>query len=617
VPDYRSAAQGGSGRQSLNGVPLDLPAPPGTASASGGIPSDLISSFDAVQADDGSYPDYHLLAPTPDFRATFTAGAASSDGSLWKASMAGPDGNLHYALALAAGGDDGRLAGQTFSDNSGVRYDHATGERHTAVSLTGNTQLGPVNVAFLGFDTNRSAAYITTNRPGDIVNGLGPGNRTGGDTGLEFLLATWSHGHDSFSAIDGRYRGAGTFDFTHALVDGIATPSDSGYRYDGRFESVNWTHSFGPNALSLKAAANENTSNAFYRTNDSPVQSGGGWVRTGSQMLSLAYRVGHGDASAGASLTAQRAGGAFAGSFLDATAFAARRIAGIDARIAVAATEAQTQEASYATTYSLAPPQTAAVTCAPATATVSGPADVGTTHPRSRTISLSLSRGGANGSVRVGAFRSDISNALVFANVGGTALPSGYVAQLGAFVESLCPGETLSAAGTFVQRYETVGVLRQAQAYVDAIRRLGPVSLEAFYETFTDAPAQTAAGLGGERTTLVPGAQLANIAPHRAGLTAAFSHGSALIAMGARYVSSNNEANLPGHVVGDAGLRVRLGPGALETSAQNLFGAYTGRLSSPRYAVPLMTTAAPLFTLATPIARTWTLRYTVDVGPRR
>jgi len=329
----------------------------------------------------------------------------------------------------------------------------------------------------------------------------------------------------------------------------------------------------------------------------------------------LAYRVGRADASAGASLTARTDGGAFAGNLLEANAFAGKRVAGIDARISLSSTLAQTEEAGYANASALDPPQKAAVVCEPATATVGGPAQVGTTHPRARTLALSLSRDGNSGSIRVGAFRSDVTNALVSANVTGYALPAGYGAELNAFFDTLCPGRTLGPANTFVQRYESVDVLRQAEWYVDATRRFGPVSLEAFYETFADAPEQTPAGILGERTTLVAGAQLANVPLHRAGLTLAFARRTAMLALGARFVSANNEANLPSHVVSDAGLRVPLAPGTLEASVQNLFGAYEGLVSSPRYAVPLQTTAAPLYTLATPLQRTWTLHYTVGVGP--
>jgi hypothetical protein len=615
VANARSAAEGGSGRQSLNGVPLDLPAPPGASSASGAIPGDLVASFDAVQADDGAYPDYHLLEPTADFRATFAAGATTFDGSQWKATATGPQRNVHYALALAGGEDEGVLAGRSMLDQSGVIYDHGSHMRHTDVSFTGNTDVGAVNISFLGFNSSRSAAYISQNKPAAVVEGIGPGNRTASDTALEFVLATWSRGRDSFSLIDGRYAGDATYDLAHALIDGIAAPSYSGYRYSGAFDTAGWTRSFGASSLSLKASTSENLAAGFSGTSISESMLGSASTQTRSDSLGLAYRIDRGAAHAGVSMTVQHVDGAFGGSFLEATAFAERRIAQTDARVSLSTTEAQSEEAGYATSTTLAPPQSASVVCTPGTATVAGPADTGTTHPRSRTLALSLSRSGNAGSIRVGAFRSDVSNALVLAGVTGVALPAAYVAGLATFFDTLCTGQTLAPGGVVVQRYESVALLRQAEAYVEATHQLGSFSIDAFYETFADLPAQTPADLAGMRTTLVAGEQLANVPLHRAGATIAYTQHATMIATGARYVSANNEANLPGHVVIDAGLRIRLVPGTVEASIQNLFGAYSGVFTSPRYALPVSTTAAPLDTLATPIQRTWTLRYTVAVGP--
>jgi len=166
-----------------------------------------------------------------------------------------------------------------------------------------------------------------------------------------------------------------------------------------------------------------------------------------------------------------------------------------------------------------------------------------------------------------------------------------------------------------VQRYESVPLLRQSEWYVDATRRFGPFSLEASYETFSDAPLRVPADLAGGRTTLLATGQLPNVPLHHGNLIVAFRRHAAMFGLGARFVSSNNDANLPGHVALDAGLRLPLGPGALEVSAQNLFAPFGGVLTSPRYAVPLRTSNAPLAALATPLQNTRTLRYKVGVGP--
>lgn len=114
-----------------------------------------------------------------------------------------------------------------------------------------------------------------------------------------------------------------------------------------------------------------------------------------SERLELGYRVERGHDSAGAFLAGRHVSGTFGGSFVEANAFVMKRIAGIDGRISVSATQAQTEEAGYAASYVLEPPQTANLVCSPGTATVVGPADTGGTHPRAKTIVLSLAtRGG-------------------------------------------------------------------------------------------------------------------------------------------------------------------------------------------------------------------------------
>jgi hypothetical protein len=615
VPNYRSSAAGGAGHQSLNGVPLDLPAPPGSAGGSGAIPSDLVSSFDAVQADDGSYPDYHFLSPTTAVSSTLSLAASTFDGSQWKLTTAGPHGTLHYAIALAGGSDEGPLVSQKFADQSGLVYDHGTGAHHTDVSLTGNSALGNVNLSFLGFESGHGAAYIDTNEPGPIVEGLGPNNHVSDDTGLEYLLATWSRGRDSYSAIDGRYAGEATYDFTNALIENEAFPSYSGYRYSGHFDDVTWTRNFASSSLTLKAAASGNVALGFSGDDSALSQGSSSSVTSSGQSFGLTYRRGNSSANVGGSLTAKFLQGPFGGDFIESTAFAQKTIAGVDAHVGLSSTEAQSEEAGYATASILNPPQRADVVCSPGTATVDGPAHVGTTHPRSRTLSFSLTRGGDDGVVRIGGFRSDITNALVSADVADPVLPLAYVAQLNSFFDTLCPSATLTPTNTFVQRYETVDVLRQTEVYADATRQFGHVSLEAFYETFSDSPANTPPDLTGLRTTLAPHLQLADVPLHRAGLIAAFTHRGSMIGFGARLVSANNDAHLPTHVIADGGLRLLVARGTLETSVQNLFGSYVGLLSTPRFAVPLETTGAPLNTLAKPLQRTWTLRYTVGIGP--
>jgi hypothetical protein len=60
-----------------------------------------------------------------------------------------------------------------------------------------------------------------------------------------------------------------------------------------------------------------------------------------------------------------------------------------------------------------------------------------------------------------------------------------------------------------------------------------------------------------------------------------------------------------------------LGRGHLDLSAQNVLGAYAGQFTSPVYAQPLMLSdGSSLQTLAQPLPRRWSLRYTFGFPSR-
>lgn len=612
VPNYRSAAQGGSGRETLNGIPLDLPAAPaGAIGSNGGIPTDLISSFDAVQADDGSVePDYHLLSPSAQFTATAAIRAASFDGSRWKATVAGPHGNFGYALALAGGGDQGTLVDQTFTDASGLSYNHGSGAHHFDASLTAHEKIGTVDLALVGVGSRQGSKYIATTEPGHVIQGLGPENLMTGDTGFDYILATRTLGRDSFHAIDVRYNGGGTFDLGQAINNKSPTPSFSGYRYSGSYDEAGWSRAYGAASLSLMASATQGVSEGFSDGESSA-------VRSASQGFGVEYKIDHGADSAGASVKARHISGDLSGSFVEADAFVAKRIDGIDGRFSIATTQSQTEEASYVSSYVLGPAQTASIVCSPGSATIVGPSLVGQTHPRAKTIQLSLARSGNTGSIKAGAFRSDITNALVMGEFGNAVLPPDYVASLNSVFDVLCPNEQIPAANILLQQYVSVPVLRQTTWYISGTRRLGPLTLQASYETFSDVPLDIPASLARSRTTLRSGAQLPGVPLHRGNVIVAYAGHDTTFAVGARFLSENNEDNLPSYVALDAGARLPLGPGVLEVSAQNLVDPFPGLLTSPQYAIPIATTTqAPLGTLATPLLRTWAVQYTLAVGPR-
>ena len=121
-------------------------------------------------------------------------------------------------------------------------------------------------------------------------------------------------------------------------------------------------------------------------------------------------------------------------------------------------------------------------------------------------------------------------------------------------------------------------------------------------------------------TSLIANAQLDGVPLHRAHAVLSRRAGNAIASLAAQYVDGHNAAHLPGHVTVAAGLQLQLGrnlgAGTLAISVQNLFHAYAGDVASPRYALPVASTGAPIGVLATPVTPAWRVRYTVRTGQR-
>ncbi len=89
-----------------------------------------------------------------------------------------------------------------------------------------------------------------------------------------------------------------------------------------------------------------------------------------------------------------------------------------------------------------------------------------------------------------------------------------------------------------------------------------------------------------------------------------------MLALGTRAEIGTDAQRLPPYALVDAAVAAPLGRSTLVASVQNLFGVLTGRETSPLYAVPIPANGAPFATLATPLARTWRITYTVTTEPR-
>ncbi len=616
VPNYRSRAEGGSGHQMLNGVPLDLPSGPRTdASDEPGVPSDLIESFSATQADDGTVtPNYHLLAPTPHLAMRFGSGLSAFDGSLWKAGVSGTVHGLGFAVAAATGGDDGPLAGATLVDASGAGYDHSTHARHTDVSFSFSHGVGSTQINAAGFSSRQRGDDIALSLPGTLLDGIGPGNVTTKTSSFEYVIAMQTHGRDSYHLLDARFAGGSADDAPAALVDGVSAGYTSGYRYFGNYDEFAFTRAFGPASLTLKSTFTQTATTGYVATPSFAAQVP---AHNGLATLGLDYERSTGSHGYGFALDDAQRSGSFAGTDLEARAHVKTMLAGTALQLSASRAQTQVQEAYSAGAYEFGAPSAATITCSPPSATVVGPAGALGSHPTADTLDLHLRRRLANeATLSAGGFVSAGRDGLVFpASALGATLDPAYRAQVASDVALLCPGRTLGAADLFVQRYESVPRLSGREWFVDATLPLGALRAEATYETYSLTAPQLPADLAGIPSTLVAGAQVPGVPLHRANLLLSYRRLRFVAAAALQYTSDNNVDALPGHVTVAAGLQLPAGPGVVAFAAQNLFGAYSGTYVSPMFAVPLATSSGVLPTLAIPLRPAWSLRYTLPLGP--
>jgi hypothetical protein len=613
IANFRTRSEGGSGRETLNGVPLELPPAPGSnGGATTSIPSDLIESFSAVQSDDGSVtPNYHVLGPTATPQFHVSAASGRYDGELFKGSFSGTAGRLGYAAVLATGSDEGVLAGRSFVDASGIDYDHSSHAHHTDASLELDYRLGTTQISVVGLASRTKRDDIGLADPGGVPLGLGPGDATRTALATGYVFASQTHGRDAFHFIDARFGGGADDDQSHAVLDGVALGSDSGYRYWGQYDEFGFARQFARESLAFKASATRVTTLDYVDGNQAAATS---LQRT----LSAAYERGDWTSGFGGSLGAVSHVGALGGTTIEENVHAQRRIAGTALRLTAYHSQAQTIESTYAGLIQWASPVSASFTCGPASATLSGPGNVGSRHPEATTLSVAGDRAFAHGiSLSGGAFVSYFTNLLVqpTTQIDPSALPAGYAGALGKIAQTACPGET-SLADVFVQNYQTVAHAIGREWFGDAKFPLGPLRAEATYETYSMVATSLPASLAGARTSLIAGSQLPGIPLHRANLILSYGHGPALLAAALQYVSDNNALHLPGHVTTSAGLQLRTASGTLSLSAINLFRAYGGAFATSRYAVALPAPGSAIPVLATPEAATWQLRYTTNFGRR-
>jgi hypothetical protein len=604
TPRYRSQAEGGSGAIEVNGIPLP---PPSNGIATSGFTNDLFASVTPTESATSDIPNFHLVSPTADPKETLEVGAASYGGTLYRGTASGRHGYLGYGLSLVGGGDNGALYGMVERDLSGQVYDHSTHAHHIGTTVNLSYNLKTTTFGFSAVTETRNAADIATAAPGLELNGFGPGTALPSHENASWITIDHAAGRDEFSYIGVRYFGGGSIDHTHATSLGAPAPFSVDYNFSGVYQQFKAKRSYADGSLSFVVAAQHFTGGSVGGVG-APLQS----LSTESHAR-LAYQREGTHVSFGTELGISHAAGTLGATAPDATANVTYQNHGSSARFAYSDVLSQTAQSFSAETTQLSPAATALFICSGGSAIVSAPSIVGTEHPRSQTLSLDLRSSTKYGDITGGAYTQVVRNGLVSdADYTLTSLTPGYLARLRRFYQGSCGGATLDPTQIFGQGLVQVPALVSKEAYIADHKTLGPWALDGFYEVLARYTPQ---GIG-VVSTIVPYAQLASVPAHRANLLVSYTNKHLLAAADAYYVSANNGANLPGHIELMLGSAVMLPRGTLSLSVQNPLSSFEGSVISSRYAIPLMTTAKPLATLATPVAQTWTLRYAFAVRPR-
>lgn len=610
VANYRSRAQGGSGQQLLNGIPLELPSAPSQNEATiGGVPEDLVDSFEPTQADDGSVrPNFHLISPTPQTHASLSLEARSWLGSMLKATMSGHTGKLGYGFAIVNAGDQGVLASRTFLDVSGFAYDHSSNARHNDASAVLNYKLGTTDMSLAGVGSRGHQSDISQELPGDLPQGWGPGNYTLDDHGIAYVLASQQHGRDQLHALVVLFNGGLVDNANRAYFMGTPAPFSYGYSYSGSYDELAFTRVLPKESIGLKYRVTRVATSSF---GQGPNYA----ALTGEQGLTISYEHGLGSGRAGFSLGGEQRQGSFPGKMLDAGAFLNFAVAGVDVSLSGHANGVQTQEASYVNVLQLSNPSTAQFTC-DGSALVTGPSNTNGIAPRASTIVAAISKNQSNGQLVAGAFVSSTHNALQTVAVQGTAgLPPGYFSALQTGYASLCASSALTQAGVYVENVVSVPRLLGKEWYVERKWNLGQWGADLSYETYSLTPQVLPPSVPVASSTLIQGTQISGVPLHRANAIVWYKGSSGFtVSFAATFVSSNNELNLPPYTMASAGVSVPMRDGALNASAQNVFDVFSGPFVSPAYGVPIPTLSSSLQTLGTPLPRTWRVQYVFRVG---
>jgi hypothetical protein len=601
---------------SIDGVPIG-----GIGQAAGlrGLNADLFGGASISSSSESSLGgnlNLISLEPTVATQTSTTLGITSANRAVWRSWIRGTAGNIGYVYSHAAGGADGPLQGLVFRDASGLTYPHEEGAASRGDLLKLRIPFSPKQSLTLTGLASATVSDDTCDRvSGPLVCGSGPGNFRTANTDL--LIA--------------RYRiDSGAFGFSLAAVS-----EGSRYDNDQRLRYVNGAPA--PVAVNGYSQLGEAylTANLSGLTSNTILNVSATRVRYDQTILGAFSPAGGGESSLiAASLRHERhlsdfvdtnATLIFERNFVDKPLGAAFGLTWRPNRRDVVAFSERVQNggAVPVLTGSLDDPASLIYDCAghavfgTALGDQQGPSSVSDTR-------ASWTRRSATGTISVEAARQVQRGTSVATILSGTDSDVGgsFLQAIRAFyaTPAACgQAYPVTPADVFLTR-SIAGVGRMYQTVrLGFSRQLNRSLAVGGYVRYVNARVST----GDPRFALsssvtIPGHQLPDIAPVRAGLVADLkTPGSRVEFLAlAQFVSSNNDRNLPSYGTLSLGTTYDTGHGELTLALTNLTNAYTGALTSPAFAVALPTRGGgTVATLARPLpARALSVSYSVRTG---
>jgi Carboxypeptidase regulatory-like domain len=601
---------------SIDGVPVGGIGQPADLQ---GLNADLFSGVSVSSSSDaalGGNLNLLSLEPTLAVQTSTTLSYSTANRALWRSWLRGTAGNVGYVYSHASAGADGPLQGLVFRDASGLTYPHREGSSTRGDLLKLRVPLSAKSSFTLtGLSSESSSDDACDRISGPLVCGEGPGNGRTANTALAIARYRYDSGAFGMSFAGVSESSRYDVDRLSRYVNGVASPAAvSGMtRLTSGYFSANLVGAASNTILNVSA-----TQVAFDQAIAGPFSPAGGG-RSSLIDASLRHERHLSDAvDAYATLLYERnfvdkplgigVGASWKPGKGDLVSFSQRL---------------QNGGAIPVLSGSLTDPASLVYDCAAhavfgtTVGDAPGPSSVSDTR-------LSYAHRSAAGSFSAEFGRQTQHGTSVETLLNGSDanLGAGFLQAVSAFYA------TPAACGTSFPLAPSDVYLARSIAGVDRIyqtarlgfaRQIGDALAIGGYVRHVDARIATSdPRFLLPASVTIPGHQLPNVAPWRAGLIADLKPSRSafeLMAL-AQFVSSNNERNLPAYTTLSFGATYASRRGDLTLALTNATNQYAKALTSPQFAVPLPAAGGgTVVPLALPLPpRALSLTYSVRTG---